>query len=79
MRRNHKLTGADVHHQPLEFLNWPVLGISLLSWPWLADLWRHMPGATALYMTVSAAFMIFQMSDKLGLLDRFKRRDENKD
>lgn len=64
--------GAEVHH--LDTLNWPVLGVSFALWPWLTDLWEHLPGPTAVYMIVSAAFMLFQMSDKLGLLERFKRR-----
>lgn len=59
------------HH--LDALNWPVLGVSFAVWPWLGDLWAHVPAPTAVYMTVSAAFMLFQMSDKLGLLERFKR------
>lgn len=74
MRRNHRWAG-DVHQQPLDFLNWPVLGVSFLSWPWLGHFWDRMPTATALYMTISAGFMLFQMADKLGLLNRFKRRE----
>lgn len=73
MQRSWKRAGANVHHQPLDQLNWPVLGISFLSWPWLGHFWDYMPKATALYMTVSAGFMLFQMADKLGLLERFKR------
>lgn len=65
------------HH--LDAFNWPVLTISLVSWPWLGELLTHVPGPTAVYMTVSAAFMLFQMSDKLGLLERFKRRPKSED
>jgi hypothetical protein len=60
-------------HPHLDLLNWPVLGVSFALWPWLGDLWAHMPTPTAVYMGVSASFMLFQMSDKLGLLERFKR------
>ena len=58
----------------LDALNWPILGIAVVMWPFLNDLWAYVPGPTAFYMVVSAAFMLFQMSDKLGLLDRFKMR-----
>lgn len=67
---------GDVHHNPLDALNWPVIGVSAALWPFLGDLWSHMPGPTAVYMGVSAAFMLFQMSDKLGLLERFKRKSD---
>lgn len=60
--------------QHLDALNWPVLGISAALWPFLSELWEHVPGPTAVYMVVSAAFMIFQMCDKMGLLDGRKRR-----
>jgi len=59
------------HH--LDALNWPVLGLSVATWHWSNELWAYMPGPTALYMGISATFMLFQMSDKLGLLERFKR------
>lgn len=61
-------------HSHLDALNWPVLGISIASWPFLGMLWEHVPSLTACYMALSAAFMLFQMSDKLGLLERFKRK-----
>jgi hypothetical protein len=60
----HAHQGANVHHNPLDVFNWPVLGVSIAVWPWLGDLWALVPGPTAL-----------QMSDKLGLLERFKRRE----
>lgn len=67
-----------VHHHPyLDLLNWPlVLGSVLVwpLWPWFNSLWEHFPTPTAFYMVVSAAFMLFQMSDKLGWLERVKRR-----
>jgi hypothetical protein len=63
-----------VHHSALDALNWPVIGLNITVWAWFRDLWDHFPGPTAVYMTVSAAFMLFQMADKLGMLDRFKRR-----
>ena len=68
------LEARKVHHPTLDMLDWPVLGIAVATWPWIDILWRHMPGPTAFYMIVSAAFMLFQMSDKMGLLERFKRR-----
>jgi hypothetical protein len=64
--------GSTVHHH-LDTLNWPVAGVTVVSWPWLNELWAYVPAPTAVYMIVSAAFMLFQMSDKLGLLHRFKR------
>lgn len=75
---NHAHNGTDMQHY-LDSLNWPVIGISATMWPFLSELWEHVPGPTAVYMVVSAAFMLFQMSDKMGLLERFKRtRAENK-
>ena len=69
-----KEADAVEHHSSLDALNWPA-GITAVGlWPFLNTLWEHAPTPTALYMLVSAAFMLFQMSDKLGLLDRFKRR-----
>lgn len=63
-----------MHHSPLDVLTWPVLGVSVLSWPWLGTLLEHLPAPTIVYMSLSGAFMIFQMCDKLGWLERFKRR-----
>ena len=63
-----------MHHHPLDVLNWPVLGVSVLSWPFLGDLWRHVPAPTIVYMAVSGGFMIFQVCDRMGWLERFKRR-----
>jgi hypothetical protein len=74
MQHRERDEAMTVHHTPLEALNWPVLGVALVTWPWLSELWAHVPGPTALYMVVSAGFMLFQMSDKLGLLERFKKR-----
>ncbi len=72
---NHLEGRGTVHHHPdLDMLNWPVAGIAVLTWPFLEHLWDRLPGPTALYMVISAAFMLFQMSDKLGLLERWKRR-----
>jgi hypothetical protein len=73
---NHWRSGnaSTMHHSSLDALNWPVLGVSVLSWPWLGTLWSYAPTLTGLYMALSAAFMLFQMSDKLGLLERFKRQ-----
>jgi len=70
MHRHH---GGEMHHT-WDALSWPVALTSPLvwpTWPWAADLWAHAPTPTALYMVVSAVFMLFQMSDKLGLLRRF--------
>lgn len=69
--------GTTVHHNPLDIFTWPVVSASVTVWPiwpWFNALWAYAPTPTALYMVVSAAFMLFQMSDKLGLLERFKRR-----
>ena len=66
--------GAVHHHNPLDVLNWPTIGVAVVTWPFLNDLWAYVPGPTAFYMIVSAAFMLFQMSDKLGLLERWKKR-----
>jgi hypothetical protein len=63
-----------MHHNSLDVLNWPILGVSVLSWPFLGELWEHMPAPTVVYMAVSGSFMLFQMCDKLGWLERFKRR-----
>ena len=65
------------HHNPLDILTVPILTGSVLTWPiwsWTDWLWSHIPTPTAAYMGVSFLFMLFQMGDKLGLLDRFKRR-----
>lgn len=69
--------GTVLHHNPLDALTWPVLTGSVFTWPvwpWAAALWAYAPTPTAIYMAVSALFMLFQMCDKLGLLERFKRR-----
>lgn len=68
--------GATVHHNSLDILTWPVLTGSLVTWPiwpWAAALWAYAPTPTAIYMAVSALFMLFQMCDKMGMLERFKR------
>lgn len=70
MRR--KEIGMQEHG--LDLLNWPVVVCSLSVLPFLDELWRHLPSLTAVYTTVTVLFMLFQMADKLGLLDRFKRR-----
>lgn len=75
---NHAHNGTNMQHH-MDILNWPVLVTSFATWHWFAELWAYMPGLTALYMALSAAFMLFQMSDKLGLLERFKRREKSKD
>lgn len=58
----------------LDLLNWPIAVCSLSIVPWLDDLLRHLPGPTTFYAAVSVLFMLFQMADKLGLLEHFKRR-----
>jgi len=63
-----------MHFPNLDFLNWPVVAVSLVSLPWLSDAWTHMPTPTTVYAAISATFMIFQMLNALGLLERFKRR-----
>lgn len=62
----------------LDFLNWPVAIVSLGILPFLHDLWHHMPTGTAVYTTISAGFMLFQMADKMGWLD-FLKRTRSKD
>lgn len=75
---NHHAEGhGAVHHNLVDTLTWPVATGSVLVWPvwsWFGWLWANAPTPTALYMVISAAFMLFQMSDKLGWLDRFKKR-----
>jgi len=72
MANHHR--GNIMQHNPLDALTWPVAGISVASWPFLGTLWAYTPTLTGLYMLLSAAFMLFQMCDKLGLLERFKRQ-----
>lgn len=72
--REHHHRARMQHHNPLDFLTWPVAAVSLMSWPWLAEFWAHMPTPTGVYMVISAGFMLFQIADKLGLLERFKRK-----
>lgn len=67
-------TGVKMQGGGLDMLNWPVALCSISILPWLHDLWAHFPTATAFYTAVSASFMLFQMFDKLGWLDRLKRR-----
>ena len=64
---------GKIMHQHLDALNWPVLGVSVASWPFLGHLLERVPGPTLAYMTISGSFMIFQMCDKLGWLERFKK------
>lgn len=74
---NHREHGEHDVHNPLDAMAWPVALTAPLVWPvspWAVWLWEHAPTPTALYMVVSAGFMLFQMSDKLGWLDRFKKR-----
>lgn len=69
---------STVHHNSfnLDALNWLVAPAPLVwpIWPWFDAIWRHAPTPTALYMGISGAFMLFQMCDKMGWLDRAKRR-----
>ena len=76
MRDTHEGAAVHHHHINLDFLNWPILGVAAATWAtgWLNALWEHLPAPTALYMVISAAFMLFQMADKLGWLHRFKKR-----
>lgn len=73
----HNHDGANVHHNPLDFLTWPILITAPAVWPvtpfgvWL---WEHVPGPTGVYMMISAAFMLFTMSDKMGWLHRYKKQ-----
>lgn len=61
-------------HNSWDVFNWPVVICSVSLWPWLDTLLSHMPAPTVIYMAISATFMLFQMLDKLGLLERLKRR-----
>lgn len=70
---NHSRNGNAMHN-PLDALNIPVLGISVASWPFLPWLLAHMPTPAIAYMALSGAFMVFQMCDKLGWLERLKRK-----
>ena len=65
---------VEMQGSGLDLLNWPVALCSISILPWLNDLWAHVPTATTVYTAVSAGFMVFQMCDKLGWLDRFKRK-----
>lgn len=67
---------ATMHHHPLDALNWPVLGVSVASWPFMNWLLEHLPAPTIVYMTISGSFMLFQMCDKLGWLERLKRKSK---
>lgn len=69
MSERHKM-----HFPNLDALNWPVATVSLASLPWLNEAWEHIPTPTTVYAAISAAFMVFQMANALGLLERFKRR-----
>ena len=69
---NHR-AGATVHHNVFDVLNWPVIGLNVAVIAWFQDLMNHFPGPTAIYTVVTTIFMLFQMADKLGWLDRFKR------
>lgn len=66
------------HH--LDSLNWPVLGlnVTVLGYNW-HDLWNAMPGPTALYAFLSAVFMLFQMAERMGYVERWKHRREVKE
>lgn len=80
MANHHRWEGPEVHlhHNPLDVLTIPVLTGSVLTWsvmPWAGWLWEHFPTPTMVYMGISAVFMLFQMSDKLGWLERFKKRE----
>lgn len=67
---------GNTMHQHLDALNWPVLGVSVASWPFLGALLEHLPAPTIAYMAISGSFMLFQMADKLGWLERLKRRSK---
>jgi len=79
MRNHDHQAGADTvhHHFNLDDLTWPIVTGSVATWPvwpWFDILWHHAPTPTAVYMVVSAAFMLFQIADKMGWLERFKRK-----
>lgn len=58
----------------LDPLNWPVAVCSVTVSVWFRDFWQWLPGPTTVYALVSVAFMLFQMADKLGFLERFAKR-----
>jgi hypothetical protein len=66
-------TESMMHHSPLDPLAWPVAVASVTVASVSNWLWEHAPTPTAFYMAVSAGFMLFQMLDKMGLLERLKR------
>jgi hypothetical protein len=71
---------GKVHHHFADDIGWILVPASISVWPiwpWFNALWEHAPTPTALYMIVSAAFMLFQMFDKMGLLERFKRHGKS--
>lgn len=71
--------GAKMHsYGYLDPLNWPVAVCSVTVSVWFRDLWALIPGPTTVYAVVSVGFMLFQMADKLGLLERFVRRKTDK-
>ena len=63
-----------MEHSPLDPAALVVGGSSLAAFPWLNWLLEHWPTPTTWYMVVTVCFMLFQMADKLGWLERFKRR-----
>ena len=69
---------GHVNNHPFDILTWPILTGSVAVWPiwpWFQSLWEHAPTPTAIYMAVSAVFMLFQICDKMGWTHRFKRRE----
>jgi hypothetical protein len=79
-----KMEQGTMHHGLLDTviarldpLNWPVaFGSGFVAF-YFNELWQHLPAPTAVYTVITSIFMLFQMADKLGLLERFKRRKPN--
>lgn len=70
-------TGAKMDGQHIiNFLTWPMVAANITVIAWFQDLMNHFPGPTTIYTVVTTLFMVFQMADKLGWLDRFKPKKD---
>lgn len=71
---SHTSEGADVQSNDWAWLNWPVIGGNVTVIAFFQKLWDMMPTPTAIYTIVTIVFMLFQMADKLGMLDGIRER-----
>ena len=67
--------GLKMH---FDVLNWPVALCSVSVAAFFDKFWQYFPNATTVYAVISALFMVFQMLDKLGHLERFKNKPKPK-